>query len=44
METDITAYAAGYVLIHVAVLSALGYGVFRVLASTPRRWAAKNPA
>lgn len=32
METDITTYAASYVLVRVAILCAFGYGIFRVLA------------
>ena len=36
METDITNYAASYVLVRVTILSAFGYGIFRVLARSHR--------
>ena len=32
MEADITTYAASYVLVRIALLCALGYAFFRVLA------------
>lgn len=36
METDITTYAASYVLVRVVILCAFGYGIFRVLARSHR--------